>query len=259
MSAFSSRPAGSALVTGASRGIGRVVALGLAAHGLPVAVNYRAARAEAEETVRAIQRHGVQATALQADVAVPEQAADLVRRTEAELGSLSVLINNAGITRDRLLIQMTEEDWQATWQTDLVGSRIIGRAALASMSARRDGRIINISSVVGTVGNAGQANYAAAKSAVLGFTRELAVQGAPLGITVNCVVPGYIETDATAHLTIQQREAWLRRIPMKRAATAEDVAELVIFLAVAKGSYITGQCITVDGGLSAEAGWGLAS
>jgi 3-oxoacyl-[acyl-carrier protein] reductase len=259
MPAFSSRPAGSALVTGASRGIGRVVALGLGAQGLPVAVNYRAARAEADETVDAIRRRGGRAIALQADVAVPEQAADLVRRAEAELGPLLVLVNNAGITRDRLLVQMTEDDWNATWQTDLLGSRIIGRAAVTSMAARRAGRVINVSSVVGTLGNAGQANYAAAKAALLGLTRQLAVQAAPHAITVNCVVPGYIETDATAHLTPEQREDWIRRIPMKRPATAEDVAELVLFLAVARGGYITGQCIAVDGGLTAEAGWGLAS
>lgn len=248
-----------ALITGASRGIGRACASLLAAQGVAIAVNYRSAAAEAERLVEEITRSGGTALALQGDVAEPAEAAGLVERAEAELGLVGILINNAGITRDRLLLQMTVEDWDATWCTDLAGSRAAARRALQFMRERRTGRIINLSSVVGSTGNAGQANYAAAKSAVTGLTRELAVEAAPCAVTVNCVVPGFITTDATAHLTGPQQDVWLRRIPMGRAATADEVAQMVAFLASDQAAYITGQCIAVDGGLLAAAGHGLAS
>lgn len=248
-----------ALITGASRGIGRACALELAAHGVRIAVNYRNAVAEAEHVVQDIQSTGGRAVALQGDIADPAVATDLVNRAEAALGPIGILINNAGITRDRLVVQMSVDDWDATWMTNLVGARAVARRAVHFMIPHGSGRIINLSSVVGTTGNAGQANYAAAKSAVTGLTRELAVQAAPHGITVNCVVPGFITTDATAHLTGEQREAWLRRVPMARAATAIEVAELISFLASEEAAYVTGQCIAVDGGLLAAAGHGLAS
>lgn len=250
---------GSALVTGASRGIGKVVALRLAAAGLPVAVNYRQARDEADTVVGLIRAKGGRATAIRADVAQPREAAALVKHAERELGPLSVVINNAGITRDRLLLQMTEADWEATWTTDLDGVRSVARAAAEGMQRRGYGRIVNVASVVGATGNAGQANYAAAKSAVMGFTRELAVRTAPRGVTVNCVIPGYIVTDATAHLTEDQRAQWLTRIPMGRYARPEEVADIIVFLASECAGYIAGQCIAVDGGLLAAAGGMLAS
>jgi 3-oxoacyl-[acyl-carrier protein] reductase len=242
-----------ALVTGASRGIGKIVALQLAACGYAVGVNYRVSQREAEEVARAITCRQGRAAILQADVSVVEQAAALVRRAEEELGPLEVLVNNAGITRDRLLLQMSEQDWDATWLTNLDGPRAVARSALRSMKVRGNGRIINLGSVVGVTGNAGQANYAAAKAAVLGFTRQLAVEAAPYGVTVNCVVPGYIVTDATAHLTDGQQQDWLRRIPMRRAATPDEVADIIVFLSGAQASYITGQYIAVDGGLLAAA------
>jgi 3-oxoacyl-[acyl-carrier protein] reductase len=249
---------GSALVTGASRGIGKVVALGLAARGFRVALNYRVAARSAQDAIEAIRRNGGEAVALQADVSDPDQAAALVTRAERELGPLKILVNNAGVTKDRLLLQMSEPEWDQTWTTDLVGARVAAKTAMSSMQGR-GGRIVNVGSVVGVTGNAGQANYAAAKAALLGLTRELALRGAAGGIAVNCVVPGYIVTDATSALTDEQRQAWLRRIPMGRPATAEDVAEIILFLACARTNYLTGQCIAVDGGLLALAGAGMAS
>jgi len=256
---FASDHAGAALVTGASRGIGRVIARRLAQAGVAVAINYRQSRVEAEALVAEIEGGGTRAVALQADVSRPEQATDLFRRAEAELGAIDIVMNNAGITRDRLLIQMSEDDWDATWSTNLGGPRAIARIALSAMCGRRRGRLINIGSVVGSFGNSGQANYAASKSGLLGLTRQLAIACAASGVTVNCVVPGYIMTDATAGLSELQREQWLRMIPMRRYATAEEVAEVALFLAGPGATYVTGQCIAVDGGLLAAAGAGLAS
>lgn len=248
-----------ALITGASRGIGRACAIELATYGVRIAVNYRSAAADAEQVVRDIRAAGGIAIAMQGDIASAKTARELVDRAESELGPVGILINNAGITRDRLLVQMTIEDWDATWHTNVTGARAAARRALHYMVPRGAGRIINLSSVVGSTGNAGQANYAAAKSAVTGLTRRLAVEAAPSGITVNCVVPGFISTDATAHLTGDQREAWLRRVPMARAATALEVAGMIAFLASEEAAYVTGQCIAIDGGLLAASGQDLAS
>ena len=246
-------------MTGGSRGIGKAVALRLAAQGLAVAVNYRSSARDAESIVHRIEAAGGRAVALQADVADPSQAADLVGRAEEALGPLCVLVNNAGITRDRLLIQMTLEDWDATWCTDLAGARALSRVALASMRLRKAGAIVNVSSVVGVTGNAGQTNYAAAKSAVLGLTRYFAVQAACYNVRVNCVVPGYIVTDATSHLNETQRESWMSRIPMGRFATVDEVVGTIVFLTSADSSYLTGQCIAVDGGFLAASGMGFDS
>jgi 3-oxoacyl-[acyl-carrier protein] reductase len=248
-----------ALVTGASRGIGREIALLLADRRFTIGVHYRVARGEADRVVQEIQQRGRKAVAIQADLAREHEAATLVERAEDAIGPLTVLVNNAGITRDRLLLQMSIEDWNATWYTDLAGSRAAARVAMKRMCARGYGRIINVSSVVGATGNAGQANYAAAKSAVHGLTRQMAIDGAPYGVAVNCVVPGLIVTDATAHLTGGQREAWLRRIPAGRSAPPRDVAELIVYLAAWASDYITGQCIAIDGGLLAAAGQGWTS
>ncbi|GAC1444946.1 MAG: 3-oxoacyl-[acyl-carrier-protein] reductase [Chloroflexota bacterium] len=250
---------GSALVTGASRGIGRTVALRLADGGISVAVNYRQSREEAHQVVEEIRARGVDSVALHADMASVADVCDLVARTEDALGPLGILVNNAGITRDRLTVQMSEEDWDATWFTDLVGPRTLALRALDAMCSHGRGRIINVGSVVGSTGNAGQANYATAKSALLGVTRELAVRAAPRGITVNCVVPGYIITDATAHLNEDQRNTWMRRIPMGRFAFPEEVADIIAFLTGESAGYVTGQCIAVDGGYLAAAGGYLSS
>lgn len=247
-----------ALVTGASRGIGRAIALRLAREGYDIAVNYLRSSEQAHELVRTLRGEGVRACATQADMADPAQAAGLIERTEAEMGPLALLVSNAGITRDRLLIQMSPADWAATWLTDLAGPRALCRAALQSMNRRGSGRIVTISSVVAATGNAGQANYAASKAALEELTRALAVEGGPASVTVNCVVPGYIPTDATADLTGQQRDVWMRRIPMRRPGTTDDIAETVAFLAGPAAAYITGQCIAVDGGLLAGAALGQA-
>jgi 3-oxoacyl-[acyl-carrier protein] reductase len=248
-----------ALVSGGSRGIGRATALCLAAEGVPVAVNYRQAANEAEEVVSLIERHGGKAVALQADVARASEAAALVRRTAEALGTIGYLVNNAGITRDRLLLQMSESDWDAIWATDLAGARTLAREALVYMLPAGFGRVVNVSSVVGSIGSPGQANYAAAKAAVDGLTRELATSCAPSGVTVNCVIPGYIATDATSQLTPEQQAGWFRRIPMGRSASAGEVASAITFLLSDEAGYITGQCLSVDGGLLAAAGRGWAS
>ena len=250
---------GVALVTGASRGIGRAVAKRLADDGYAVAVNYRESDAAAADLVAKIVEKGGSAAAFCADMSVPDEAAELPQRVEAELGPISVLVSNAGITRDRLLLQMSLEDWAATWLTDLAGPRALARCALKLMIERELGRIVHISSVVGTTGNAGQANYAAAKSGLMGLTRELAIEAAPHGITVNCVVPGYIATDATANLTAGQLQSWIDKIPMGRYATPDEVTDIIAFLVGRGATYITGQCIAVDGGLLAKAGGGFAS
>jgi 3-oxoacyl-[acyl-carrier protein] reductase len=235
------------------------VALRLAASGMPVAVNYRVARDEAETIVLSLQRSGVEAVAVQADLSDPQQAALLVQQVEMALGPLAIVVNNAGITRDRLLVQMSTDDWDATWCTDLAGARAVSRAALQSMTRNGGGAVVNVSSVVGVTGNAGQANYAAAKSAMLGLTRELAVQSAKYNVRVNSVVPGYILTDATAHLTEQQQQAWKERIPMGRFASVDEVVGIITFLVSLEATYVTGQCIAVDGGFLAAAGWNFSS
>lgn len=235
------------------------MAFRLAAQGMAVAVNYKSSVQEAEEVVQRITAAGGHAVALQADMADPAAAAALVERAESSLGPLHVLINNAGITRDRLLVQMAPEDWEATWCTDLVGARALSRPALEAMRRHGSGSIVNVGSVVGVTGNAGQGNYAAAKSAVLGMTREFAVRAAPANVRVNCVVPGYIVTDATSHLNAAQRELWMSRIPMGRFATVDEVVGIIVFLAGPDSTYLTGQCIAVDGGFLAAAGMGLDS
>ena len=236
-----------ALVTGASRGIGRAIALELAAAGAEVVVNYAASASAAEAVVEAITAAGGRAYALAADVAMEEQVDGLVKTVLERSGRLDVLVNNAGITRDGLLLRMKTSDWQSVIDLNLTGVFLCTRAVSRSMLKARRGRIINITSVVGLVGNPGQANYSAAKAGVIGFTRSTAAEFASRGITVNAVAPGFIATDMTRELN---EEPILAAIPLGRMGQPEEVAGAVRFLAAdPAAAYITGQVLQVDGGM----------
>ena len=236
-----------ALVTGASRGIGKAVALELAAAGATVAVNYANSNAGADAVVAEITAKGGSAYALQADVSQEEEVNALVEAVIKRSGSLDVLVNNAGITRDGLLMRMKTSDWQAVINLNLTGVFLCTRAVTRPMLKQKRGRIVNITSVVGLMGNAGQANYAAAKAGVIGFTRSSAKELASRGITVNAVAPGFIATDMTKDL---QAEALLAAIPLGRYGEVAEVAGAVRFLAAdPAAAYITGQVLQVDGGM----------
>ncbi len=238
-----------ALVTGGSRGIGRAICLELARRSAKVAVNYHASEAAADAVVDAITAAGGEAFAVAGDVADPGAAANLVKATVEHFGGLDILVNNAGITRDGLLMRMSEEDWDAVHATNLRGAFLVTKAAMRPLLRARSGRVINISSVVGVMGNPGQANYAAAKAGLIGFTRAVAREVASRGITVNAIAPGFIKTDITASMTEAQVGAVMGQIPLGHIGEAEDVAPLVAFLASDAAAYITGQCIHVDGGM----------
>ena len=236
-----------ALVTGASRGIGRAIALRLAAAGAMVAA---AARAEnAGETTAAILSAGGRAEAVSMDVSDPASVETAVGGVIGRHGRVDILVNNAGITRDTLMLRMKREDWDAVLQTNLGGAYACVQAVLKSMVKQRAGRIINITSVVGQAGNAGQANYAASKAGLIGFTKALALEVASRNITVNAVAPGMIDTDMTRAITTGAHEQWAERIPMKRLGTPDEVASAVLFLASDEASYITGHVLAVNGGM----------
>jgi 3-oxoacyl-[acyl-carrier protein] reductase len=238
-----------AIVTGGSRGIGRAIAMALAEAGAIVVVNYKGNQAAADDVVAAIHAKEGQALAIQADIALSEDVDRLFKAVLERFGRLDILVNNAGITRDTLLLRMKETDFDAVLDTNLRGAYLCTRAALRPMTKARGGRIINITSVVGLIGNAGQANYSAAKAGLIGFTKAVAREMSSRAITVNAVAPGYIDTELTAGLGDQIRAAILENIPLGRLGTPEDIAHTVCFLASDFAAYITGQTITVDGGM----------
>ena len=237
-----------ALVTGASRGIGRAIAQALAAEGAQVVVNYARSSTAAEELVGQITADGGSAMALQADVSKADQVDTLIGTLLEKFGRLDILVNNAGITRDTLLLRMKPEDWQAVIDLNLTGVFLCTRAVAKTMLKQRAGRIINIASVAGQMGNPGQANYSAAKAGVIGFTKTVAKEMAPRGVTVNAVAPGFIETDMTSELP--NTDDILKFIPLGRFGKPEDIAGMVRFLAAdPAAAYITGQVFNVDGGM----------
>lgn len=238
-----------ALVTGASRGIGRAIALALASKGFAVALNYAGSHDAAEAVKKEIEDAGGKAFTVQGDVSKSEDVDRIFKTVKDEFGGLDVLVNNAGINRDALLIRMKESNWDDVIATDLKSDFLTTKAAAAMMMRKRKGSIINISSVVGIMGNIGQANYAAAKAGVIGLTKACAKEMAARNIRVNAVAPGFIETAMTDGIPEEIRESMIASIPMGRMGQPEDIARAVCFLASDDASYITGQVLVVDGGL----------
>ena len=239
-----------ALVTGGSRGLGRAVCLELAKGGASVVLCYAGNEAAAQETVREIEALGAKALAIRCDVSDAAQVDALVKAAVETFGRIDILVNNAGITRDNLLMRMSEADFDAVISTNLKGTFLCMKAVSRLMLKQRYGRIVNLSSVVGLRGNAGQVNYAASKAGVVGMTKSLAKELASRGVTVNAVAPGFIETDMTAALTDAARAAAQGAIPMNRLGAPEDVAKAAAFLASDDAAYITGQVLAVDGGMA---------
>ena len=238
-----------ALITGAIRGIGKQIAITLAKQGYNIALNYRKENEELENTKKEIEEIGVQVLAVKGDVANFEECENFVKQVIERFGQIDVLVNNAGITKDMLLMRMKKEDFEQVIDTNLVGTFNVTKNVVPYMMKARSGRIINISSVVGISGNAGQTNYSASKAGIIGFTKSLAKEIASRNIFVNAVAPGFIETNMTDVLKDDVKQEIAKNIPLKRMGTAQDVANVVKFLASDDSSYITGQVINVDGGM----------
>lgn len=239
-----------ALVTGSGRGIGRAVAFALAKRGAAIAINYSRSEAAAKETAEQIVSCGGDCRIFQADVSKSDEVRGLFQRIKSDLGPVSILVNNAGITRDAILVRMKDEDWREVLSLNLEAAFLCTREAVREMARARWGRVINISSVVGLIGNPGQANYCASKAGLLGLTKSVAREYGMRGVTANAVAPGWIETDMTASLKPEIREAMLKSVPAARPGLPEDVASVVAFLASDEASYVNGQTIAVDGGMT---------
>lgn len=238
-----------ALITGASRGIGQAVALEMARAGADIAVNYSGSEAAAQATVDQVKALGRKAIMVKANVADADEVAAMVEAVQGEFGHIDILVNNAGITRDTLLMRMKDSDWDDVININLKGVYLVTKAVSKLMMKQRSGRIINMSSVVGVTGNAGQANYSASKAGVIGFTKTCAKELASRGILVNAIAPGFIHTDMTDVLPEKVKEATLAAIPLHRMAEPKEVASVAVFLASEYASYITGQVLNVDGGM----------
>lgn len=239
-----------AVVTGGSRGIGREIALTLAGYGATVVVNYNGSKEKAQEVVDTIKSQGKEAIAIKASVSDSKEVESMIKEVMDQFGRIDILVNNAGITKDNLMMKMTEEDFDAVIDTNLKGTFYCMKQVYRIMLKQRYGRIINMSSVTGVIGNAGQVNYAASKAGVIGMTKSLARELGSRGITVNAVAPGFIETEMTDVLSDKVKEEIANQIPLKRMGAVKDVAETVAFLASDKASYITGQVLHVDGGMA---------
>lgn len=239
-----------AVVTGAGRGIGRAIALELARAGAQVVVNFAGHADQAEKTVSMINDLGGEAIAVQADVSQAEDADRLIKTAADTFGKVDILVNNAGITRDNLLLRMKETEWDAVLNTNLKGVFLCSKAVSKGMMKQRSGAIVNISSVVGVTGNAGQANYAAAKAGIIGFSKSMAKELAPRGIRVNVVAPGYISTNMTESLSEEVKLQIQQGIPLGRVGSPEEIAQAVLFLVSPASSYITGQVLSVNGGMA---------
>lgn len=238
-----------AFITGATRGIGRQIAITLAKNGFDIALNYRSQNEELENIKKEIENENVKCLAVQGDISSFESAEEMVNKIIEEFGKIDVLVNNAGITKDMLLMRMKKEDFESVIDVNLVGTFNVTKNVIPFMMKQRSGRIINISSVVGISGNAGQTNYSASKAGIIGFTKSLAKEVGSRNILVNAVAPGFIETQMTDVLKDEVKEEIAKQIPLKRMGTTQDVANVVKFLASEESSYITGQVIQVDGGM----------
>ena len=239
-----------ALVTGASKGIGKAIALRLAEMGVKVAVNYNTSAAAAEDVVKAIQEQGVESFSIQADVSKLDQVAAMMDKVSEAWGHIDILVNNAGIIDDGLLVRMSDEAWDRVIGTNLNGTFYCTRAVIRSMMRQRWGRVINIGSVVGIRGNAGQVNYSASKAGIMGFTKSLAKEIATRNVTVNTVTPGYISTETVEGLSKEIKDRIMTWIPQGHFGEVDDVAHLVAFIASEKAKYMTGQILSVDGGMA---------
>ncbi len=238
-----------ALITGGSRGIGKEIALELARNGVHIGISYVSNIEKANEVLEEIKSYGVNAIAVKANVSVEEDVLQMIKTIEEELGTIDILVNNAGITKDNLLIRMKEQDWDEVMDVNLKGVFLCTKAVSRIMMKKRYGKIINITSVVGITGNAGQGNYSASKAGVIGFTKSMARELASRGIRVNGIAPGFIETDMTDVLKDEIKEAMLKTIPLNSFGNPKDIANLAVFLASESSDYITGQIINVDGGM----------